>query len=651
MVRLADTLTAPFHVGHDTVDPRYDKPYVELDEQRSEPVPHRYVHGGFTGTDARFSFYFPPDQQYRGRFFHNTYPMALTSDIGPFPIQFDVAMGDLGFTIDSGAYYVQTNLGGMERMRIADPTIGAYRVNAAAAKFSREVAARIYGDHRPYGYLFGGSGGSYQVMGASENTSGIWDGFLPYVLGTPYALPSMFTIRVHALRVLRQRNRLAAVMDAINPGGTGDPYATLDEEEAAALREACLMGYPPKGWWNHDRLDSGYLGYNIPSLMAADPGYNADFWSKPGYLGADPASSIHAARVQFETIIEDIVEGPRKLLRFAEVPDKDFADAQLIILSGEGQGGILPLGPKADNPMAVAFAVNPQVLASIKPGDRVRIDNSFALAVQTYHRHQVPDRDDLPAWDQFRDDAGAPVYPQRPSLYGPHAATTVAGSVPSGKAEGKMLILETMMDIDALPWQADHYYRQVRRNIRSGAPDDVAIWFIDHAQHDDPQDARANAHSVSFAGALQQGLRDLARWVETGEKPSETSYNVTDCQIEVPADPVQRGGVQPIVELMVNGGDRADVMVGEQVSFIATAAVPPGAGKLVSVEWDFEGKGSYRASGDISPVEQMRVTTTYAFARPGTYFPVVRVAAHRDGDPMTPYARVMNIARARIIVF
>lgn len=650
MAQLADNLKAPLHIGRDTVDPTYCEPYIDVEEQRSDPVPHRYVHGGFTGTDAQFSFYFPPEHQYQGRFFHNTYPMALSSDIGPFPIQFDVAMGDLGFTVDSGAYYVQTNLGGMERMRIPDPAIGAYRVNAAAAKFSREVAARIYGDHRPYGYLFGGSGGSYQVMGASENTTGVWDGFLPYVLGTPYALPSMFTVRVHALRVLRQRNKLAAVKDAVDPGGSGDPYATLDEEEAAALREASSMGYPLRGWWNHDRLDSGYLGYNIPALMAADPTYEADFWSKAGYLGADPSSSIHAARVQFDTTIAEIVEGPRKLLRFEEVPDKDFADAQLIILSGEARGGVLPLGPTAGNPMAVAFAVNPHVLASLRPGDRVRIDNGFALAVQTYQRHQVPDRDDLPAWEQFRDDAGKPLYPQRSSLYGPRAAITVAASVPNGSADGKMLILEALMDIDALPWQADWYYRQVRRNIRSGSPEDVAIWFIDHAQHDDPQSKLAHAHSVSFKGALQQGLRDLARWVEAGEKPSETRYSIVDCQVEVPAGAAQRGGVQPVVELTVNGGIRADVGVGESVSFIATATVPPGAGKLVSVEWDFEGVGAYPASAHVSPAEQMRMTATHAFARPGTYFPVVRVASQRDGDCATPYARVLNIARARIVV-
>ena len=57
-------LNAPMRVTCDCIDPRFNKLYVDIDEQRTTPVPHRYVHGGFTGTDARFSFYFPPPERY-----------------------------------------------------------------------------------------------------------------------------------------------------------------------------------------------------------------------------------------------------------------------------------------------------------------------------------------------------------------------------------------------------------------------------------------------------------------------------------------------------------------------------------------------------------------------------------------------------------
>src|ERR1700739_2952207 len=51
-------------------DPLFVEPYVDIDEWRTAPVRHRYVHGGFRNTDLRFSMYFPPAEQYQGRFFH-----------------------------------------------------------------------------------------------------------------------------------------------------------------------------------------------------------------------------------------------------------------------------------------------------------------------------------------------------------------------------------------------------------------------------------------------------------------------------------------------------------------------------------------------------------------------------------------------------
>jgi hypothetical protein len=37
-------------------DPLFSQPYIDIDEWRNEPVRHRYIHGGFTGTETRFSY-------------------------------------------------------------------------------------------------------------------------------------------------------------------------------------------------------------------------------------------------------------------------------------------------------------------------------------------------------------------------------------------------------------------------------------------------------------------------------------------------------------------------------------------------------------------------------------------------------------------
>ena len=642
-------------VTADSVDPLYDRPQIEIDEHREQPVPHRYVHGVFAGTEARFSFYFPPPEQYGGRFFHNTYPMAISADIGPFPIEFEVAIGDLGFTLDSGAYYVQTNNGGLFRVAGADPAIAAYRVNAAAAKFSRVVAARIYGDsrgeHRPYGYLFGGSGGAYQTIGAAENTSGVWDGFLPFVPGCDEAIPSMFTIRMHALRVLRQRNRFPGIADAMEPGGSGDAYAELNDEEAAALREATLMGHPLRGWYNHAALDSGYFANISGMIPMMDPGYNDDFWAQPGYLGSDPTSAIGSARASVETMVIAVSEGLPRRIELAELPARDWADAHLAVLSGDAAGATLPIEAAEGTIIALIATADPVAALAIRPGDAVRVDNSWALALQTYHRHQVPPSEDYYGWNQFRGSDGVPLYPQRQVRIGPVGTANAAGSVLTGRINGKMLMLAALVDIDAYPWQADWYRSLVAAAMGAGFERDFALYFVDNGHHENPQTPLQRTHVVSYGGALQQSLRDLAAWVERGERPSETRYRIADSQVLLPDDAAGRMGIQPVIRLEADGGAMAEARVGEAVTLIGVIEAPSGSGKIVSAEWDFDGAGEFAERADIGePAANVTITARRAFSTPGTYFPVLRAALQREGDPRTAYARVQNLARVRIVV-
>lgn len=55
--------------GYVVVDNYFGKPYIDQDEIRESPSPHRFVHGGFENTDTRFAFYFPRAESYRGRMF------------------------------------------------------------------------------------------------------------------------------------------------------------------------------------------------------------------------------------------------------------------------------------------------------------------------------------------------------------------------------------------------------------------------------------------------------------------------------------------------------------------------------------------------------------------------------------------------------
>src|ERR1700733_12350359 len=209
----------------------FTRPYVDVDEWRDRPVRHRYVHGGFAGTETRFSIYLPPADLYEGRFFQHITPVPDNEFLA------QDASGEqdkIGFSIASGGYFLETNGGGASGRpgSAVDPTIAAYRANAAAAQYSRLVAADMYGGHRPYGYAYGGGGGGYRTIGGAENTAGVWDGFVPYVIGSPMAIPNMFTVRMHAQRILR--HKFDQIVDAVEPGGSGDLYAGLDSEERAA---------------------------------------------------------------------------------------------------------------------------------------------------------------------------------------------------------------------------------------------------------------------------------------------------------------------------------------------------------------------------------------------------------------------------------
>lgn len=649
-------------VTADCKDPLLNDAMIDKDEWRDAPVRHRYVNGHFVGTTVRFSCYFPEPEKYQKRFFQNTHQL-LTSENAP--------PNTIAFAIASGGYYVQSIPGPNEAIRSVaeaalgrDPAVGGYRVNAAAAKYSRILASKMYVEHRPYGYIYGGSGGAYQVIAALQNSRGVWDGGVPYVMGSADAIPNVFTVRIHALQVLKKK--FPRIMDAIEPGGSGDMYAGLNEEERGALEEATKFGFPPAGWFDYPTMSGGPLALVAGYVPMLDPTYVDDFWSKPGYLGTDPKSSIAAARIRHQATVVSVTAGPAGRIELSSLPPGDPTGADLFILSGAAAGksvpmsaisaaaGVgslvraVPLSTAPSNTVALGFGADPRVVSTIKAGDKVRIDNSWYLALQTYHRHQVP-TPDLYAWNEFRKPDGAALYPQRSVRIGPIGAFNGAGSLPSGHFNGKMIVMQALADIDALPWQADWYRTKVQQ---AGLADDFRLYYVEHSDHIGVVSGARSTHLVNYEGALQQIIRDLTAWVERGvEPPAPTSYRIADSQVVVPHTSAQRLGIQPVVELKANGGVRATIGSGGAVTFTGEVEVPPGMGKIVAAEWDFDGQGTYPQATDPGQLgkSKVQVQITHTFTKPGTYFPALRVVSQRDGDVSTPFARVQNLGRVRVV--
>lgn len=665
-------------------DPYFAQPYIDVDEWRDAPVRHRYVHGGFKGTDTKFSFYFPPKERYQGHFFQHITPAPDSENLAQLMPAGE--FNKIGSSFAAGAYFVETNGGGKidlakGSLALADPLITAYKANAAAAAYSRKVALEMYGGKRPYGYAYGGSGGGYRTIGSIENTRGVWDGVVPYVIGSTMAIPNMFTVRMQALRVLR--DKFPQIIDAMEPGGSGDPYAGLTPYEASVLREIEQMGFPMKSWFGYKTMGLHGFAALYGGVAAADPTYFSDFWTKPGYLGHDHPEYFTKDRIQFRTTVaapitaaeaarlglstspfeqknrggvDTAFKGPpeeaNKVVGFrlaGTPPPVYFLGGELVVSSGAAKGKRLMLLNLAGDCVLLGFA-DPQAVAQVQAGDEVTVDNSNFLAMETYHRHQVPGPE-FHVWDQFRKPDGTPIYPQRPMLLGPLFVKSTAGSLQTGKFEGKMIVVASLWDREAMPWQADWYRGRVQAHLGAKTDTNFRLWYTDHALHGDEPTDEAASRIVSYVPVLQQALIDLAAWVEKGVAPPASSvYRIDKGQVVPAPTAAQRHGIQPVVTLTVNGSDKVEIAAGQTVSFTGTIDVPPGAGSVIAAEWDFEGTGKFAETSPVRPAKRVTVTTRHRFDKPGTYFTGLRGVSQRQGNATTPYTRIRNLDRVRVIV-
>jgi hypothetical protein len=90
---------------------------------------------------------------------------------------------------------------------------------------------------------------------------------VPYVLGSPMAIPNVFTVRIHAMRILY--DKFPQIVDAIEPGGN-DMYAGLNDEEKQALTEVTKMGFPPKAWFAYRTMGLHAFPVLYPGVKMAD---------------------------------------------------------------------------------------------------------------------------------------------------------------------------------------------------------------------------------------------------------------------------------------------------------------------------------------------------------------------------------------------
>ena len=690
-------------------DAYYSKPYIDADEMRERDMPDgsrkpfRYIHGGFEGTKAKFVFCFPIKEEYEGRFYQYLCPFP-----GPDEEVASLARSGeddtIAFCLQNGAYFIETNMESAAAFGGHPEPHRIWKSSAAAAEYSRQVAREYYGCGRPYGYVFGGSGGGYKTIACIENTNA-WDGACPYVIGSPYSLPNTITLHVQGMRTLR--HVMGKIVDALDAGGSGDMYEGLNEDEAKMLKEVTLMGFPPQAWFMEaaGRWDDGSLPVLMPGIRQHDPQYFKDFWEKPGYLGTEPGSNAIRDRLQFKSKVVSVhlpgeklaeteeysngvdtawkkalVDGGGAWIELEEVPqgeDLYLKGVNIGFETGAAVGKNMLLGDMKGSGITIGMCYGmdnmEEVLKSIQPGDIVTLDNSDYIAVQSYYRHQVPPDAGFHAWDQFRKEDGTPAIPQRDDIMGPGFCGT--GTVQEGTIQGKVILTQALMDESTCPWCGDWYRSAVRR--AKGNEDDFRIYYYERCLHGDVS-ALDTDMIVNYIGGLKQALLDISDWVERGIEPRQSSvYEMEGGCVHIAGTARERKGIQPVITLTANGGACAHVKVGEPVVLEAVAQVPEGAGKVTEIRFSFSDPmfGTYakkiEAGDPMSFLEQGRsgrvegTLDTYvtedglqagracaqtSYDKSGTYFATAFVKSQRRGDKQDAFTQVRNLARARVVV-
>jgi hypothetical protein len=558
--------------------------------------------------------------------------------------------------------------------------VASHRHEAAATKVAKAYANRLYGNTaKIFSYFWGCSGGGTVAMAAAENVTGIWDGVEPQCIGTSGDAPyhSFYWQALYTMAIPKEKRD--AIAAAAVPGGTGDIYAGLNEEEKSVLNEFLAAGYPLPVIGNHfanltplvDPID----------IRLADPTYEDDFWSQPGYAGTNPPNYLKAAKVDGWATITGIVrdaagvpiaiqfdpatvpalgtvgdnyleywvyaaDGKTRLIdpnRAVGVPTDNKRRFSLVGKL-DTSTGLLALTGTINQVMGPALPiVNSKVLLdALKVGSRVRINNRFILAMYYYPRYSnIPG---ARSYDQYRNADGSAKYPQRKdiSVLSHSNYRTMGGRIETGAITTKVMIIEGRSDNLSWPIFNASYAQRIQRTLGAKANEMMRFYLHDNGRH---------AAGGGEPGIFQQSIQDLMAWAEKGTvPPPSTSFTIHNGQVIPPDNASERHGLQPVMSLTANGTARATVGVSQPVNLVAKLEMPPKTGQIVQYGWTIAGTADPMIVVDKRQT-LVNVNRSVTFDKPGTYVVRLTVNGQRDGlVAPTNQTLLQNFKEVRVVV-
>jgi hypothetical protein len=682
--------------GYQVTDEFFGAPYIDIDEWRDTPAPHRYVHGGFAGTDTRFAFNYPPKDLYKGRLYQ---PLeganAGHEDVASQPM--GAVTGGLEMVFRLGGYMVESNMGHIGDVKDPkaqdDPTIYGWRAAAESARFSKYIAAQAVGAQPDYSYVFGGSGGARRSPLCLAYAPDVWDAAMPFMgdnVDGDYGdwsrvrdVTATFAAMFNVQRVLG--DKINDVVDAMWPGGSGNPFETLDTHQREQLAALYKIGFPRGDeFMIAQPMGQLWLWCSMAERTSREDPYYRRFWTAPGHVGHDQPELVAADLIDTQTTVKrvltgnDIVTGQEfagpefaafRLLTMLFGTMQSMMDTPMVVELDHTTDGYLPgsgvrflEGEAAGRQLYCMSGVGSTLLldgegeasnlrlSGVKPGDTVQFDNRAFLAHCYSSRHHILDAAE---YDQFRVGT-TPIYEQyeRPFL------SPFMGVPHTGRFDGKMLWIQHTHDSSLWPTQGVGMRNNIEREVGyARSRQCFRLRWLENAEHVPPFMAAApaaranNTWLIDYTTHVEQSLADLTAWVEDGVEPAETGFDLRDGHIVLPPSAKERGGIQPVVQVTAGGSKRAEVSSGTPVNLQVHAEAPPGAGTIISVKWDLDGTGTYPVTQDVDGLAtELTLELQWSYDRPGTYFPTALVESHREGDFAATSRRIPNLDSARVVV-
>ena len=659
----------------------FGTPFIDIDEWRDSPRRHRFIHGGFEDTHTLFSLYLPPQQGFEGRLLKHLeggaggHETLLAYDIGLITSwMFDFAYNEFGAILmeSNQGHYHDEGLG-------FHSDVVLFGASAESARFAKWLAPRLYGAPVHHAYVFGASGGGHRSYQCLIHRGDVFDGGVPEVCG---ANPGIYW-SVQGLAIELLGDKLLSVADHCEPGG-GDPFEGLTYDQREALGDLFRLGYPVRAV---NQLQTLAAPFTLHNSREYNPDYFNDFWTKQGYLGFDDPDRLAKRRVHETVKVTEVVSveevmganpAELQLLMAGAAPQAsaavglDIDDvgraymSSMRIKTGKAAGRELIAMVILPGGQIVPFLqTSPELFDGVEPGDEVELDNRDWLAFTHLYKHSVewnvpglhsPGSRVPVEYDSFSID-GEPVHVQTHEiLYDLNELKPFTS---------KMIVLACSLDCMIWPTFMTPLDRHIRSTLGDRVDDTYRLWWIENATHGPPEfmgamgitkemDPRVwRTRLVDYSPPAAQALLDVRDWVENGvAPPPDTRYRLSQShQLELPSDATERGGIQPVVVLTVNGGERADVKVNEPVHFVGEASVPIRGGQITRAEIDFRSDDSwpYQAQMPDGAIDHIEVGTDHKFEEPGVYFPSFRVSTLRNGRSETALC-IQNLARVRVVV-